>query len=284
LKKRKPEVVVISDINLGTEECRADELLVYLSSIKPKILVLNGDIYGNSGNTPTKFPCSHIKVIKKLLSMYSDGTKIFYLKGDKDKLFRRSNYRTFGDFTIDKELVLDLDGKKTWILHGDVFKTNLNLAKWIKPFRDKKSDLLYPKVYSEKQRAKGNSRMVVSQIHKLSSDYGDATEFMDQMEFKAVNKAIKKGIDTVICGHNQKPVKSIHENRKGQCKYLNSGDWVKHLTALEYSFKRWKLYSFKLDKLTAFYGDEDLKALNQTQISQNFWDQMGHKENPRTAS
>ncbi|MEY8021766.1 UDP-2,3-diacylglucosamine diphosphatase [Muriicola sp. SD30] len=284
MKKRKPEVVVISDINLGTVECRAEELLVYLSSIKPKILVLNGDIYGNAENTSTKFPCSHIKVIKKLLSMYSDGTKIFYLKGDKDKLFRRSNSRTFGDFTIDKELVLDLDGKKTWILHGDVFNTNLNLAKWINPFRDKKSDLLNPKVFAEKQRAKGNSRMVVSQIHKLSSEYEDASELMDQMELKAVNKAIKKGVDTVICGHNHQPVKSIHESRKGQCKYLNSGDWVKHLTALEYSFKRWKLYSFKLDKLTAFYGDEDLKSLSQSQVAQNYWDQIGNTENPRTAS
>lgn len=283
MKKRKPEVVVISDINLGTLECRADELLIYLSSIKPKILVLNGDIYGNSGNIPTKFPCSHIKVIKKLLSMYSGGTKIFYLKGDKDKFFRRTNSPTFGDFTIDKELVLDLDGEKTWILHGDVFKTNLNLAKWINPFRNKKSDLLYPKV-TEKQKAKGNSRMVVSQIHKLSSDYEDASELIDQMELKAVNKAIKKGVDTVICGHNHQPVKSIHKNSKGQCKYLNSGDWVKHLTALEYSFKRWKLYSFNLDKLTAFYGDEDLKSLSQSQVGLNYRDQMGIKENPRTAS
>lgn len=284
MKKRKPEVVVISDINLGTVECRADELLVYLSSIKPKILVLNGDIYGNSENTSTKFPFNHIKVIKKLLSMYSDGTKIFYLKGDKDKLFRKSKSRTFGDFTIDKELVLDLNGQKTWILHGDIFKKKLNLAKWINPFRDNRSDLKNPKVFAKKPRSKGNSRMVVSQIHKLSSDEQDVTDFMDQVEFKAVGKAIQKGVDTVICGHNHRPVKSIHENRKGQCKYLNSGDWVKHLTALEYSFKRWKLYSYKLDKLTAFYGDEDLKALNKSQITQNYWDQIGNTENPRTAS
>ncbi|MEZ2414348.1 UDP-2,3-diacylglucosamine diphosphatase [Muriicola sp. E247] len=284
MKKRKPEVVVISDINLGTLESRADELLVYLSSIKPKILVLNGDVYGDSGNASTKFPSNHIKVIKKLLSMYSDGTQIFYLKGDKDKLFRKSNSQTFGDFTIARELVLDLDGKKTWILHGDVFKTSLNPPKWMNPFRDKNSDLRHPKVFAEKQRAKGNSRMVVSQIHKLSTENQDVSENMDLMEFKAVKKAIKKGVDTIICGHNHQPVKSIHENRKGQCKYLNSGDWVKHLTALEYSFKRWKLYSYKLDKLTAFYGDEDLKSLNQSQISPNYWDQVGNKENPRTAS
>jgi len=257
LKKRKPEVVVISDIYLGTEECRAAELLVYLSSIKPKTLILNGDIYGKSRNTSTKFPRSHIKVIKKLLSMYSDGTKIFYLKGDSDKLSRRSKSQTFGDFTIDRELVLYLDGKKTWILHGDVFKTPLNLVKWINPFRAKESDLQHPKVF------RSHSRMVVSQFHKLSSDMQDATECMDQMELKAVKKAINKGVDTVICGHNHKPVKSIHKNNKGQCTYLNSGDWVKNLTALEYSFKRWKLYSFKMDKLKAFYGDEDLKDFEQ---------------------
>jgi len=44
MKKNNPEVVVLSDVHLGTYGCHANELLIYLQSIKPRILVLNGDI------------------------------------------------------------------------------------------------------------------------------------------------------------------------------------------------------------------------------------------------
>src|SRR4030095_7461035 len=43
-KKRKVELVVISDVHLGTYGCHAGELVNYMKSIKPKAVVLNGDI------------------------------------------------------------------------------------------------------------------------------------------------------------------------------------------------------------------------------------------------
>jgi hypothetical protein len=37
----------------------------------------------------------------------------------------------------------------------------------------------------------------------------------------------------------------IHqETKNGSTLYLNSGDWVENLTALEYNKKRWKLYNY----------------------------------------
>ena len=32
------------------------------------------------------------------------------------------------------------------------------------------------------------------------------------------------------------------ENENGKTTYLNSGDWIENLTALEYNNKKWKLY------------------------------------------
>ncbi len=51
-------------------------------------------------------------------------------------------------------------------------------------------------------------------------------------------------------------------NKHGTCLYLNSGDWVENLTALEYHKKHWELYSFNEDKLSPFYTDEDLKSMS----------------------
>ena len=44
MQQREPEIVIISDVHLGTYGCHAKELLQYLKSIKPKMLILNGDI------------------------------------------------------------------------------------------------------------------------------------------------------------------------------------------------------------------------------------------------
>ncbi len=71
----------------------------------------------------------------------------------------------------------------------------------------------------------------------------------------------------VICGHIHQPKKKLLETHKGKCTYLNSGDWVEHMTALEYSFKRWKIYNYSHDKFSPFFADEDLKKLDTNDLS-----------------
>ena len=49
-----------------------------------------------------------------------------------------------------------------------------------------------------------------------------------------------KKYDYVLCGHIHEPKIIQKENKNGSTLYLNSGDWVENLTALEYNNKRWK--------------------------------------------
>jgi Icc-related predicted phosphoesterase len=51
----------------------------------------------------------------------------------------------------------------------------------------------------------------------------------------------------VICGHIHEPKMIRKATKKGTTFYLNSGDWVENLTALEYNKKRWKLYRYDKD-------------------------------------
>ena len=74
--------------------------------------------------------------------------------------------------------------------------------------------------------------------------------------------AIDENYDYVICGHIHQPKKEIYESERGICTYLNSGDWVENLTALEYAFKRWKIYRYSADKLSPFFADEELKGMD----------------------
>ena len=131
LKKRKVELVVISDVHLGTFGSHAKELLNYLNSIKPKTLVLNGDIIDIWQFRKSYFPAVHLKVIKKIISLASKGTKIYYITGNHDELLRKFSGTSMGNISILDKLVLDLDDKKAWIFHGDVFDLSVQHSKWI---------------------------------------------------------------------------------------------------------------------------------------------------------
>ena len=56
------------------------------------------------------------------------------------------------------------------------------------------------------------------------------------------------------------------ETKKGKTTYLNSGDWVENFTALEYQFKRWKIYNYNHDKLIPFFADSDVKEMEVTDL------------------
>ena len=112
VKKRKLDIVVLSDIHLGTYGCHAKELLQYLKSIKPKTVILNGDIIDIWQFSKRYWPKSHMKVIKYLTGWMSKGVKIYYIPGNHDEMLRRFAGFKIGSFSIVNKLVLELDEEK----------------------------------------------------------------------------------------------------------------------------------------------------------------------------
>ena len=104
IKKRKVEIVVISDVHLGTYGSKAKELVQYLDSIQPKTLILNGDIVDIWQFSKRYFPESHMRVIKAITSMLANGTEVFYITGNHDEMlrkfkgFRLSNFKIVNKF------------------------------------------------------------------------------------------------------------------------------------------------------------------------------------------
>ena len=80
---------------------------------------------------------------------------------------------------------------------------------------------------------------------KIKSSVKNAIKFISDFEVTATDLAIENGYDYVICGHIHEPKIIEKENKKGKTLYLNSGDWVENLTALEYNHKIWKLYKYE---------------------------------------
>ena len=131
MSKRELDLVVLSDIHLGTYGCHAKELLNYLESIKPKTLILNGDIIDIWQFRKQYFPKSHLNVIKKIIDLSANGTEVYYITGNHDELLRKFSDFTMGNLKLVDKLVLNLNGKKAWFFHGDVFDVSIQNAKFL---------------------------------------------------------------------------------------------------------------------------------------------------------
>lgn len=259
--KRKVEIAVISDVHLGTYGCHAKQLLTYLNSINPKKLILNGDIIDIWQFSKRYFPKSHLKVIKKIMDFAADGVEVIYITGNHDEMLRKFSDTSIGNISIVDKVVLDLDGKKGWFFHGDVFDVSIQNAKWLAKLGGYGYDLLILlNRFTNWVLAKvGKERISLSK--RIKNGVKGAVKFMADYEKTITDLAIDNGYDYVVCGHIHQPKMEIRENKHGKTIYLNSGDWIENFTALEYQFKRWKIYNYNKDKLSPFFADEEVKEM-----------------------
>ena len=248
-KKRKLDYVIISDVHLGTYGCRAKELLSYLKTIQPNVLILNGDIIDIWQFNKRYFPKSHMSVIKHITGLLSKGTEVYYITGNHDEMLRKFKGFQLGNFKILNKLIINLDGKKAWIFHGDVFDVTMQHSKWLAKLGGKGYDLLIliNTFINWISSLFGKGKLSLSK--KIKNSVKSAVKFINNFELIASDIAIENNYDYVICGHIHQPEIREIENNKGKTVYLNSGDWVENLTSLEYSNKKWRLYEYSKDKL-----------------------------------
>jgi UDP-2,3-diacylglucosamine pyrophosphatase LpxH len=256
------EVTVISDVHLGTYGCRANELSRYLSTIDPAILVLNGDIIDIWQFSKKYWPPGHMQVIKQITSMLSRGVKVYYITGNHDEMLRRFENFSVGDFHIVNKLVIH-HGNNTgsWIFHGDVFDVTMKHSKWLARLGAVGYNLLicinaFINYISKKL---GNGKISLSK--KIKNSVKTAVKYINSFEETAAGIAIEKNYDYVLCGHIHQPADRIITTSNGKVNYLNSGDWIENLTALEYNNNKWAVYYYQQDELVkelhnSFYIDE----------------------------
>jgi UDP-2,3-diacylglucosamine pyrophosphatase LpxH len=268
--KRILDVVVISDIHLGTYGCHAKELLRYLKSVHPKKLILNGDIIDIWNFRKSYFPPSHLKVINRILKMSNQGVEVIYITGNHDDFLRKYTDLKIGRLSVVNQYVLELNDCKHWVFHGDVFDaTTSGSAKLLARLGGKGYDLLIllNRFINWCLQRLGRPKMRFSK--KVKDGVKRAVSWIGDFEMKAAHMAIQQGFDVVICGHIHKQQDREIETESGRIRYLNSGDWVENLTALEYNRGRWNLYQFEESKFERFEENDqevELSAVNMLQL------------------
>lgn len=247
-KKREVEIVVLSDIHLGTYGCHAEELLKYLKTIKPKKLILNGDIIDMWQFSKRYWPKSHMQVVKHITGLLAKNTKIIYLTGNHDEMLRKFAGFKLGSFVIDNKVVLKLNQKRAWVFHGDVFDITMQYSKWLAKLGAIGYDTLIVLNTLVNWVLTKIGKQKISLSKRVKDSVKSAVKFINDFETTAADIAIENGYDYVICGHIHQPEIKHIQTEKGEVLYLNSGDWVENLTALEYDGVEWRIYRYFEDE------------------------------------
>ena len=224
----------ISDVHLGTRGCRADLLLEFLKSVHLDTLVLVGDIVDVWSLRRSLFwPQAHNNVIRAILGMARHGTRVIYVPGNHDEVFRELDGSVFGNLEIRREFIhATADGRRLLVLHGDEFDAVVQCGPWLARLGSRAYDLTLRmnRYVNVVRRTLGfpDWSLAAYLKHKVKN----AVQYIGNFERAVAHAARKRGVDGVVCGHIHRAEIATLEGLL----YCNDGDWVESCTTLVEDF------------------------------------------------
>lgn len=230
MDRTRYRTIWISDIHLGTRGCNADMLIDFLDHVDSDTLYLVGDII-DGWRLKKKFywPDTHNDIIWRILKRARRDTRIVYIPGNHDEMFRQFTGLSFGGVEIRRSAIHETaDGRRLLVLHGDEFDTVMLAHRWLAFAGDTAYTLLMRTnwLVNKVRNRMGLPYWSLSKVakHKVKN----AVEFIGRFEELVAKAAGSRGVDGVVCGH-------IHTAEMREIKgieYYNDGDWVEGCTAL----------------------------------------------------
>ena len=238
--------IFISDVHLGTKDCKAELLNNFLKHNTCETLYLVGDIIDawKIQKNKWRWKQSHTNVVRRVLGYAKRGTKVVYVTGNHDEFLRPMipYGLTFGQVEICNQIEhIGIDGKHYLVTHGDLFDGITRIAKWLSFLGDSAYDFVLNlnSKFNWWRHKFGLSYWSLSRYLKYKVKR--AVDFMFQFERNLVTHCKKKGYDGVICGHiHHAEIKEIDG-----VMYMNDGDWVESCTALvEHVDGKWEIITW----------------------------------------
>ncbi len=222
--------VWISDVHLGFRGCSADYLLDFLRHTECSRLYLVGDIIDLwQMQKKLYWPQLHNNVIRTILGKAKHDTQVFYVPGNHDELLRDFDGMSFGNVTINSELIhTTADNRKLLVLHGDQFDSIVRCSKFLAKLGGRLYGVLlrFNILVNIFRRRLGFPYWSLAGFikHKVKN----AVQYISNFEEAVAYEASRKGVDGVICGHiHRAEIRQI-----GDVLYCNCGDWVESCTVL----------------------------------------------------
>jgi UDP-2,3-diacylglucosamine pyrophosphatase LpxH len=242
--------IFVSDVHLGTKDCKAEQLNNFLKHNSCDTLYLVGDIIDawKIQQNKWRWKQSHTNVVRRVLGHAKRGTRVVFIAGNHDEFLRPMiPYGfSFGSIEIHNQIEhIGADGKHYLVTHGDLFDGITRLAPWIAFLGDKAYDFVLSlnAKFNWVRHKFGFGYWSLSQF--LKHRVKKAVDFMFKFEENLANYCKKRGFDGVICGHiHHAEIKEING-----VMYMNDGDWVESCTALvEHHDGKWEIITWTKEK------------------------------------
>ena len=223
--------IFISDVHLGAEGSKVNEVVDFLKYSRCERLYLNGDIIDawalKRGSEWEKHHTQFVRTILKKVE--EEDMEVIYLRGNHDDVLDRFLPISFGGFQLIKETIHEgVDGKKYLVVHGDGFDSISTNHRWLSIVGAAGYDLLLKvnRFYNGYRAWKGKEYYSISK--RVKAKVKTAVAFADRYQELLRDHAAKKGCDGIICGHVHTPADEMLNG----IRYLNCGDWVESMTAV----------------------------------------------------
>ncbi|MGX7925522.1 UDP-2,3-diacylglucosamine diphosphatase [Tsuneonella sp. HG094] len=228
--RRHFRTIWISDVHLGTRGCACAMLLDFLDHCDSDTLYLVGDIFdGWRMKKRFYWPERHNAIVRRVMKKAKAGTRVVYIPGNHDEMFRQFSGMNFGGVEIRRSAIHETaDGRRLLVLHGDEFDAVVMGQRWLAFAGDAAYNLLLRlNVVINAVRRRFDLPFWSLSAH-AKHKVKDAVAFISRFEETVAHAAGKRGVDGVVCGH----IHTADARAFGGIEYFNDGDWVESCTAL----------------------------------------------------
>jgi UDP-2,3-diacylglucosamine pyrophosphatase LpxH len=230
--------VILSDVHLGTPDCKIEEVNHFLRHIRCDKLILNGDIIDGwqlrRAGQWTKAHTRFVRIVLKKLE--KRDTEIIYLRGNHDDVLTAFLPMEFAGLSIVEDYIHE--GPRGRYLVFDTVTKNFvflaHLGDW-----GYRALLKINRIYNAYRAWRGKEYWSLSKA--IKARVKEAVNHVSNFEEHIAKLAADRECVGVMCGHIHTPA----DKMLGDVHYLNSGDWVESLTAIvEHHDGRYELVNY----------------------------------------
>ncbi|HMG15938.1 MAG TPA: UDP-2,3-diacylglucosamine diphosphatase [Saprospiraceae bacterium] len=251
MNRRLLDLVILSDIHLGSSACFAIELMEYLKSIKPEKLIINGDFCDFREEKFKKIPTEHKRILEEIENMSSTGTLVYFIQGNYDKGLNKLSEKKNDNLQVRSQIELIIQNKRYLVIHGDKFNSTIINSSLIFIIGTKTYSVLVALSKAINIKRLINNKSYISFASKIRLKINKAGKYMHDFEQASAAYASKEHFDGIICGHTHVPSIQHINNGSESIHYLNSGDWIENMSALEFNNESWTIYRY-MDEFLEF--------------------------------
>ncbi|KQX20228.1 MULTISPECIES: UDP-2,3-diacylglucosamine diphosphatase [unclassified Sphingomonas] len=229
-ERRRYRTIWVSDIHLGTRGCNAAMLIDFLDSTDSETMYLVGDIIdGWRLKRSWYWPSAHNDIVWRVMKRAKRGTRVVFIPGNHDEMFRQFAGLTFGGIEIRRNAIHETaDGRRLMVTHGDEFDTVVMCHRWLAFAGDAAYELLMRMNVVINTVRQWFDLPYWSLSKHAKHKVKNAVEFISRFEEAVAHDAGERGVDGVVCGH----IHTAEIRQFGEIVYYNDGDWVEGCTAL----------------------------------------------------